>query len=105
MVSADLSGVKLGDNYPVRIMGVINASPESFYKGSVQTVDVAQVAVKMVEEGADIIDIGGMSTAPYLQSEVTIEEETKRLKSAIRSVREVVSVPISVDTPRLAPAE
>ena len=81
MVYAELAGIKLGDDYPVRIMGIINVSPESFYKGSVKSRpdDASELAAEMVKEGADIIDVGGMSTAPYLVTEISIEEETKRL--------------------------
>ena len=88
-------------------MGIINVSPESFYKGSVKSRpdDASELAAEMVKEGADIIDVGGMSTAPYLITEISIEEETKRLIIAIKAIREAVKVPISVDTPRLAPAE
>ena len=107
MVYGELAGIKLGDDYPVRIMGIINVSPESFYKGSVKSTKegVSELAAAMVKEGADIIDVGGMSTAPYLMTEISGEEETKRLTTAIRAIRDVVRVPISVDTPRLASAE
>src|SRR5579862_6309797 len=88
-------------------MGIINLSPESFYKGSVRSAsgDVSEFATKMVKEGADLIDVGGMSTAPYLKTEISVEEETKRLTEGIRAIRDVVRVPISVDTPRFASAE
>jgi dihydropteroate synthase len=107
MVYGELRGIKLGDSYPVRVMGIINVSPESFYKGSVKSTKegVSELAAAMVKEGADIIDVGGMSTAPYLETEISVEEETKRLTSAIRAIRDVVKVPISVDTPRAPPAE
>lgn len=49
-----------------RIMGVINISPESFYKGSVRNDEekLIETALRMVEEGASFIDIGAKSTAP-----------------------------------------
>jgi dihydropteroate synthase len=104
---ADLAGVKVGDAYPVRVVGVINVSPESFYKGSVKTSieDVIATASNMVKEGADIIDIGAMSTAPYLPTEISTEEETKRLVSAIKAVKQTVKIPVSADTTRSQPAE
>jgi dihydropteroate synthase len=107
LVYGELAGVKLGDDHPVRIMGIINVSPESFYKGSVKstTEGASELATAMVKEGADIIDVGGMSTAPYLMTEISVEEETKRLTAAVRAIRDVVKVPISVDTPRHGPAE
>lgn len=106
-IFSDLAGVKIGDEHPVRIMGVINVSPESFYKGSVRKSpnEIANLAKKMGEEGADIIDIGAMSTAPYLKTEISIEEEIERLSMAIKVVKETVSLPISADTTRSKSAE
>jgi dihydropteroate synthase len=103
---ADLAGVKVGDAYPVCIVGIINVSPESFYKSSVKTSleDIVATAWSMIREGANIIDIGAMSTAPYLRTEISIEEETKRLVSAIKAVKEAVNIPVSADTTRSRPA-
>jgi dihydropteroate synthase len=109
MIFSEISGIKLGDGFPVRIMGVINASRESFYKGSVgsEPEAIATLARNMVEQGADIIDVGGMSTAPYTPgTEVSSEQETSRLLMAISTIRSVDStIPISVDTPRSKSAE
>jgi dihydropteroate synthase len=104
---AELAGVKVGDTYPVRIVGVINVSPESFYKGSVRTSseEIVNTAVGMVKEGADIIDIGAMSTAPYLETEITEKEEVKRLVLAIKAVKQAVKIPVSADTIRSHSAE
>ena len=54
--------VLIGDNYPIRIMGIINTSPESFYKESIKTSteEIAGTASEMQNSGADIIDIGSM---------------------------------------------
>lgn len=106
-LTADLAGVKVGDAYPVRIVGVINVSPESFYKDSVKTSleDIVATTVSMVKEGAEMIDIGAMSTAPYLKTEIPVEEETKRLVSAVKAVKEAVNIPVSADTTRSHPAE
>lgn len=84
------------------IMGVINVSPESFYGGSVKTSkrDIENTAIDMQARGASIIDIGGMSTAPYLKTRISIEEETKRVTEAIRIVTKCCTLPISIDTPR-----
>jgi dihydropteroate synthase len=83
-------------------MGIINTSPESFYKESIKTSteEIAETARWMQNSGADIIDIGSMSTAPYLQTIIPIEEELKRMKQAIDVVRKSCNLPISVDTPR-----
>jgi len=104
---ADLAGVKVGDSYPVRIVGVINVSPESFYKSSVKTSseEIVASALSIVMEGADIIDIGAMSTAPYLKTEISTEEETKRLVLAVKAVKEATNIPVSADTTRSRPAE
>ena len=92
----------VGDNYPVRVMGIINTSPESFYNESIKTSteEIAGTAREMQNSGANIIDIGSMSTAPYLQTIIPIEEEIKRMKQAINMVRKSCNLPISVDTPR-----
>jgi dihydropteroate synthase len=107
MIYGDLSGLKLGDDYPVRIMGIINVSPESFYSKSVKTDSkhLAETAVEMVENGADIIDVGGMSTAPYIQTEISVEEEINRLTTAIKIIKNAAEIQISVDTTRSDPAE
>jgi dihydropteroate synthase len=99
---ANLAGVEVGDCFPVRIVGAINVSPESFYGGSVPPDRAAlqRLAVRMTEEGADILDIGAMSTAPYLKGAISEQEEEERMAQAVRAVREVVTVPISADTQR-----
>jgi len=91
------AGVKL--NVP-RVMGVINVSPESFYKGSVRNDEraLAKAAVEMVEAGASFIDVGAKSTAPYLETQIPLEEEIRRAVWAIRVVKDVVDVPVSIDT-------
>ena len=63
-----LGTVRVGDSNPVRIMGILNTSPESFYKKSISITKqrIVDTVNKMEEEGADFIDVGGMSTAPYL---------------------------------------
>lgn len=94
--------VLVGDNYPTRVMGIINTSPESFYKESIKTntKEIVETAIEMQNSGADVIDIGSMSTAPYLQTIISIEEEIRRMKQAINIVRKNCNLPISIDTPR-----
>ncbi len=106
MVSGELAGIRLGDYYPVRIMGIINASPESFYKGSVRSGagELSETASAMVKDGADIIDVGGMSTAPNAK-EIPLEEEKERLSTAVKIISDAVDAPISADTPRSASAK
>lgn len=101
-----LGRVEVGDGLPVRIMGVVNVSPESFYKGSVVSPERAgEVVVAMVKEGADLVDVGGMSTAPYLKTAVPVEEEVRRVRAAVESIKSSVDVPVSVDTFRARVAE
>ena len=99
---ANLAGLEVGDGYPVRIVGAINVSPESFYKGSVAADEetLRQRAERMAAEGADMLDVGAMSTAPYLETAISEAEEIRRLAWAIGVLRSVVALPISVDTKR-----
>jgi dihydropteroate synthase len=98
----ELAGVKIGGSNPLRIMGIINTSPESFYKKSVFTdkPTISKVSKLMEEDGADFIDVGGMSTAPYVKTLVSEEQEIKRITSAIDSIQKVSKLPISIDTCR-----
>jgi dihydropteroate synthase len=99
---ANLAGVDVGDAFPVRVMGVINVSPESFHPGSVVhgARALEKAARRMVAEGADLLDVGAMSTAPYVQGHIGEAAEARRMRTAVRIVSQVVSVPISADTQR-----
>ena len=105
-LSAQLAGIPVGDTRPVRIMAVLNVSPESFYPASVHTnrEQIAETAHALAGEGADIIDIGAMSTAPYLKTDISEAEETERLSQAVEATAAAVSIPISADTKRSQPA-
>ncbi|HET7391365.1 MAG TPA: dihydropteroate synthase [Nitrososphaeraceae archaeon] len=94
--------VVVRDKVPVKVMGIINISPESFYKNSIKTTakEIANTARKMQQYGANIIDIGAMSTAPYLETVISVEEEIRRMKYAIAAVKKGCNLPISIDTPR-----
>lgn len=106
-LSAHLAGIPVGDTLPVRLMAVLNVSPESFYPDSVHTnrEQIAETAHALAGEGADIIDIGAMSTAPYLKTDISEAEETERLAAAVEATATAVSVPISADTKRSQPAQ
>ena len=97
-----IGGVGAGPEYPARIMGIINLSPESFHGISVRESHdaVAGAAVRMAENGADYIDVGGMSTAPYLKTWVSEETERERVVAGVRAVAGSCDIPISVDTCR-----
>lgn len=81
------------------IMGILNATPDSFSDGGCYNqVDAAiKQATKMVKDGADIIDIGGESTRPGSKM-VSQEEELKRVLPIVRAVADSTNVPISIDT-------
>ena len=81
------------------IMGILNVTPDSFSDGS-QFLSVDQAvahAEKMIEEGADIIDVGGESTRPGGEP-VSVEEEIGRVVPVIETLSARVSTPLSVDT-------
>ncbi|MFW9792720.1 MAG: dihydropteroate synthase [Candidatus Thorarchaeota archaeon] len=105
----NVGGLQIGPEHPVRIMGVVNLSPESFYKESIVegTNELQMMLERLISEGADIVDIGGASTAPknvYSTSDVTRDEEIKRISSALGSVGDVKR-PISIDTTSAVVAE
>ena len=81
------------------LMGILNVTPDSFSDGGLHRSPGAAVrrAVRMVEEGADIIDVGGESTRPGAQ-EVPVAEEIARVVPIIRALRTELSVPLSIDT-------
>jgi dihydropteroate synthase len=81
------------------IMGIINVTPDSFSDGGkfIKRDDAVAYAEKMVENGADILDIGGESTRPFSEK-VSEEEETRRVVPVIEQLAKRVSIPISIDT-------
>lgn len=83
------------------LMGILNVTPDSFYDGGAYLDPHAAVdhAIRLVEEGADIIDIGAESTRPG-SIPIDSEEECRRLIPVVSAVAKSVSVPISVDTSR-----
>ena len=85
-----------------KVMGILNATPDSFYCGSRKQTEreIADRANQIMDEGGTFIDVGAFSTRPGAV-EVSEEEETERLKRAIAIVRrEQPDAPISVDTYR-----
>jgi dihydropteroate synthase len=82
-----------------RVMGIVNATPDSFADGGEHATVEAAIAhgLKLAEEGADILDIGGESTRPGAD-DVRLEEELRRVVPVIEALAKRVSIPISVDT-------
>ncbi len=102
-----IGNVFVGSKNPVRIMGILNTSPESFLKKSIKTSKqkISETVKEMEIDGADFIDVGGMSTAPYLSTTVSEKIESKRIQDAIRIIQDISNLPISVDTCRASVAK
>lgn len=82
-----------------RVMGIVNVTPDSFSDGGVHDTTEAAVAhgLRLVEEGADLLDIGGESSRPGAAA-VSVEEELRRVVPVIEQLAARTQVPISVDT-------
>jgi dihydropteroate synthase len=87
-------------------MGALNVSPGSFYAGSVVAGgdDLLRAAERMAREGASLLDVGAMSTAPYLSGSISASEEAERLGWAVGILASKLGVPVSADTSRAEPA-
>ncbi|MEG3792279.1 dihydropteroate synthase [Lysobacter sp. CCNWLW3] len=82
-----------------RVMGIVNVTPDSFSDGGAHDEPEAAVAhgLRLAEEGADVLDIGGESTRPGAE-EVPVEEELRRVVPVIERLARQTRLPISVDT-------
>ena len=90
---------------PPWVMGILNVTPDSFSDGGrfCSVDDAVAHARKLIEEGADIIDVGGESTRPGSQP-VTEREQLDRVVPVIKAIRKLSEIPISIDTTRAAVA-
>ena len=79
------------------IMGILNATPDSFYDNFFDTESIQERIKEMIAEGAEIIDVGGESTRPGSKP-VSVEEELERVIPAIEFIRSISDIPISIDT-------
>ena len=88
------------------IMGVLNVTPDSFSDGGLffNEKKAVERALGLIEDGADIIDIGGESTRPGSEP-VPVEEEIRRTIPAIKAISKEIKVPISIDTYKAAVAK
>ncbi len=88
------------------IMGIVNVTPDSFYDGGRHETAQAAVdhALALVEQGADILDIGGESTRPYSDG-IDLDEELERVVPVIEALAPRCPVPISIDTTKAAVAK
>ena len=102
-----LGTIPVGDSNPVRFMGILNTSSESFYKKSISISKqrISDAVYRMEAEGADFIDVGGMSTAPYLATMISEKTEISRIMKAIKIIQQISNLPISVDTCRAGVAK
>ena len=102
-----IGNISVGGKNPVRIMGILNTSPESFYKKSIHRTSssIKNTITEMENQGADFIDVGGMSTAPYLSTNVSEKIESKRILDAVKIIQNTSNLPISVDTCRSSVAK
>lgn len=90
-----------------RVMGILNVTPDSFYAGSRKQTerDIAERVEQLMEEGADIIDIGAYSSRPNAK-DVAAEEEMERLEKGLRIIRQLTpDTVVSVDTFRASVAQ
>ena len=102
-----LGSLVVGKKNQITIMGILNISPESFYKKSIKSTksEISKYLCDMEENGANIIDIGGMSTAPYLKTIVSEKIESERITKTIKIIQNLSNIPISVDTCRASVAK
>jgi dihydropteroate synthase len=89
--------VPLGDR--TRVMGVVNVTPDSFFDGGLhlEPTEAVAHALRLVAEGADLLDIGGESTRPGAPT-VSAREELRRIAPVLEALRDASPVPVSVDT-------
>ena len=88
-----------------RVMGIVNVTPDSFSDGGdfYGTDQAISHGLRLYEQGADILDVGGESTRPFSE-EITIDEELRRVVPVIEGLSKKIPVPISIDTTKSAVA-
>jgi len=93
--------LEVGDDFPTIIMGVLNLSPESFYKGSVYNTlkELKKVSLEMINNGVKMLDLGARSTAPWSEK-ISIKEEIDRIVPAMKVICKNIpkNIIISIDT-------
>ncbi len=93
------------DRYP-KLMGIVNVTPDSFSDGGQFLSHAAAVehGLRLAEEGASLLDVGGESTRPYA-TPVSVEEELRRVIPVIEKLARLTNVAISIDTSKAEVAE
>ncbi len=99
-------GFRLDLNARTHIMGILNVTPDSFFDGGryIAREKAVEHGIKMFEQGADIIDVGGESTRPY-SKRIPVEEELERVIPVIEELAKEIDIPISIDTYKSRVAE
>ncbi|MCL2863726.1 MAG: dihydropteroate synthase [Methanimicrococcus sp.] len=98
VLKSKIRGLTFDDCRPPYVMGILNLSPESFYKNSVtNAAGIVGAAQKMVDDGAAILDVGARSTSPWAEP-ISVGEEKERLLTALKELTGNVDIPISIDT-------
>ncbi|MHA1482878.1 MAG: dihydropteroate synthase [Candidatus Heimdallarchaeaceae archaeon] len=115
MINGFLGNLQIGDNYPARIIGVVNLSEASFFRGSVaSSQNELQISIeKMINDGANGIDIGAQSTRPIQiyggKGRLNENQELETVKKAVKVSLDVLSsyneIVLSVDTMKKSVAE
>ncbi len=95
----NLSGRTILPKNGVFVMGIINTTPDSFFSGSRKTEpqEAAETALRMVQDGADILDLGAESTRPGAMY-VSEEEQIRRMLPVLQEIRKKTDCPVSIDT-------
>lgn len=89
----------------VLVMGILNCTPDSFSDGAnVTTQARIDHALRLVEEGADILDLGGESTRPGAEL-ISADEELRRVLPVLKGIRKTCNAPVSIDTNKVAVAQ
>lgn len=94
-----IAGLTISFGRVPQLMGIVNVTPDSFSDGGryFELQSAVEHGLRLVEQGADILDIGGESTRPYAEP-VSAEEELRRVIPVISQLAERTTVPLSIDT-------
>lgn len=99
------NGYSLDLGERTKVMGIVNVTPDSFSDGGrfFKVKDAIEQGLRLVTDGADILDIGGESTRPF-SKRVSVDEEINRVIPVIEKLVDCITIPISIDTTKAAVA-
>lgn len=103
----EFNGRKITHGEPTRVCGIVNVTPDSFSDGGkwFGKEEAVKHALELIEQGCDMIDLGGESTRPGSSYVVAIQEEIDRVVPVIKELKKQVDIPISIDTWKAEVAE